>query len=938
MSKELFLIGKFVDQISKPLKEINKSLDRTRSTILKTEKVLDAVERKMRALRKVSAAQSKDYAKLTTSLKISAREAKKLNTELRSAKNLYATIKAQASRGLKSLGGAFAGAFTGAITGMSVGSAISSIGGGLMSDVKNFFSAVTGAFQKSTNFLRGQISKGGSLQSETISSANTMLTMADNITTWDQAMDTASDSISKMATLAAALPGSTGNYVTVFNGALDDQIEMFGSVEDVLKNVDDKGKQSFTALLALSGQMADIRPEMLLLDLAQFRQGQSVKNIQFVARNPLLQKKLTEAYASMLGMTTEAFDKMSPTKQSAAMKKIGVKGRMEALYEALQVSITPEAVAAMEKSWDGVTEGIKSTFLDPSSGLFGFGRRLADGQTIIEKLSLSLSEFIKPVMSIVSTVIGSPLDPLETLGAILNTMRFRAIVFGRKFEQTMESVFGSMDPEKIKESLSSESGRLKFADVIGSALAQLVNGVAEMVTKVLTGGAGSSSLTDPLTQFIDSVKKNLDYDAINVALQHLIKAGASLLLEYEGMRAKFINSTITAASKGAGLPDWLSKLIGEGAEFKAAPIGYIKNDNQEAADRQKLLSLLQEGGLSRFQAVGATDGNTLRDREVQSYKEILNKTDKGRAALADINKFLNNKGMKNDMEQALHSSGLFDGSPPYLRTMAFELLPKIIKETSQGNNKIAREVKNINAAIKAMASSSMSAPGGGGPVSPGKGDESLKKQLLEVFGGNKEIAAAFYGNIMQESQGDSTAENKASGAYGLAQWRLDRRSGLANFAAANGTSMDDQATQVKFIMHELKNKESEAWAAIQAASASGDVDDVTRAVALEYERMGHSESAMGNRVSQARSFAGGNLGPLMEEMRNKPMGSNLSFANDSELVANVAQTKKIAQGLQGGGNTYHIVVNSPGGSPREIADTIIRSIDQTLEGKKMSMI
>ncbi len=271
----------------------------------------------------------------------------------------------------------------------------------------------------------------------------------------------------------------------------------------------------------------------------------------------------------------------------------------------------------------------------------------------------------------------------------------------------MTNVFGDMDPENIRNQLSSEAGRMKFADIIGTALAELVNGVAEMVTSVLTGKSGSSSLTDPLNSFIESVKANLDYDAIGEALQHLIKAGATLLLEYEGMKAKFISATVTAASKGAGMPEWMSKLAGAASGAKSAPLGAIRNDYEQGKSTEKLLGILQKGGLNRLQSgrllSGARDG---KEERVSHFKDILQSSEEGRNSLAEMEEYLSKRAMKSDFENALHESGLFDGSPPYLRTMAYELLPALRKETADGNKQIVKEVKNINSAIRAMASTS----------------------------------------------------------------------------------------------------------------------------------------------------------------------------------------------------------------------------------------
>ena len=44
-------------------------------------------------------------------------------------------------------------------------------------------------------------------------------------------------------------------------------------------------------------------------------------------------------------------------------------------------------------------------------------------------------------------------------------------------------------------------------------------------------------------------------------------------------------------------------------------------------------------------------------------------------------------------------------------------------------------------------------------------------------------AAALVGNMMQESSLNPSAVNESEGAFGLMQWRLDRRKALEDFAA-----------------------------------------------------------------------------------------------------------------------------------------------------------
>lgn len=65
------------------------------------------------------------------------------------------------------------------------------------------------------------------------------------------------------------------------------------------------------------------------------------------------------------------------------------------------------------------------------------------------------------------------------------------------------------------------------------------------------------------------------------------------------------------------------------------------------------------------------------------------------------------------------------------------------------------------------------------------------------------IAAGIVGNLIVESGLDPTAVGDNGSAYGLAQWRLDRRDNLKKFAKERGKDISDFDTQLEFLWHEL---------------------------------------------------------------------------------------------------------------------------------------
>jgi hypothetical protein len=115
-------------------------------------------------------------------------------------------------------------------------------------------------------------------------------------------------------------------------------------------------------------------------------------------------------------------------------------------------------------------------------------------------------------------------------------------------------------------------------------------------------------------------------------------------------------------------------------------------------------------------------------------------------------------------------------------------------------------------------------------------------------------AAAIAGNIQQESSGNPSALNQGEGAYGLIQWRLDRRKALEDFAKSRGTSPADPYAQLDFIGHEMRGTESRNAAPFLAAQ---DLPSANSAL-KRYIRYG--DDSEGTRLTNAAGLLGGNFG------------------------------------------------------------------------------
>ncbi|KVN25637.1 hypothetical protein WJ63_16025 [Burkholderia pyrrocinia] len=113
-------------------------------------------------------------------------------------------------------------------------------------------------------------------------------------------------------------------------------------------------------------------------------------------------------------------------------------------------------------------------------------------------------------------------------------------------------------------------------------------------------------------------------------------------------------------------------------------------------------------------------------------------------------------------------------------------------------------------------------------------------------------AAGVVGSLRQESQLDPTAQNKASGNYGIAQWGKAR---AAQFEKQFGKPLAQSTfgEQVDFMLWELKNTEKQADQRIRLARSPEFAAEVH---SREYERPGAAEANIARRQQYAREVFG----------------------------------------------------------------------------------
>lgn len=129
-------------------------------------------------------------------------------------------------------------------------------------------------------------------------------------------------------------------------------------------------------------------------------------------------------------------------------------------------------------------------------------------------------------------------------------------------------------------------------------------------------------------------------------------------------------------------------------------------------------------------------------------------------------------------------------------------------------------------------------------------------RIVNELGINPTAASGIVGGLMHESGGDTTdisttAKNPTSGAYGIAQWLGSRYDDLVAFAKENNADPNDLDTQISFIIHELKGKESGALQEILKAQTP---DEAGRLADQFYERSEGTDEIRNQKASNAQKI------------------------------------------------------------------------------------
>lgn len=171
-------------------------------------------------------------------------------------------------------------------------------------------------------------------------------------------------------------------------------------------------------------------------------------------------------------------------------------------------------------------------------------------------------------------------------------------------------------------------------------------------------------------------------------------------------------------------------------------------------------------------------------------------------------------------------------------------------DNAGGNNAAASDVGNSGVTRDADGTVTIDAANIASPAMH------AMNRIVNELGISPTAASGIVGGLMHESGGDTTdisttAKNPTSGAYGIAQWLGSRYDDLVAFAEENNADPNDLDTQISFIVHELKGKESGALQEILKAQTP---DEAGRLADQFYERSEGTDEIRNRKASNAQKI------------------------------------------------------------------------------------
>lgn len=238
---------------------------------------------------------------------------------------------------------------------------------------------------------------------------------------YEEAQDFLDGFESSMARIASALPGSTDAYVRIAKTVQDD---IFGLVQNSAGEIDQMGRDRLQEILVGTRETPGLAAGFGALEgstgqgaiaLSRLLQGASTRSIQ--------QLMFGEQNVSLLSEIDNALKKRGKD----TLQAVSLQDRVDVLFEALNVALSPEAMRRMSATGSSAIEGFRTSVSSITNGFLSIKRPLEVFGDAVRNSRNPFEAFDKIVIDIFDGERGLLAGPLQMLEELKNT-RFDPMV------------------------------------------------------------------------------------------------------------------------------------------------------------------------------------------------------------------------------------------------------------------------------------------------------------------------------------------------------------------------------------------------------------------------------------------------------------------------------------------------------------------------------
>lgn len=165
--------------------------------------------------------------------------------------------------------------------------------------------------------------------------------------------------------------------------------------------------------------------------------------------------------------------------------------------------------------------------------------------------------------------------------------------------------------------------------------------------------------------------------------------------------------------------------------------------------------------------------------------------------------------------------------------------PHLHYEQNTANGKVVSSLDTVNSIRNGNKTATTSSKSGSTVVS--STPETVVWNYFKNKGLSDEAVAGLMGNIKQESNFNSKAVNKSSGASGIFQWLGGRKTGLQDYAKSVGKSWTDLEVQLDYAWKEMQGKEKKSLEGLKKTNLTASQQ------AIEFEKNFERSGGSGNK-------------------------------------------------------------------------------------------